>query len=463
MTSASSDRTAAEIAGSWPEEVSAAALVAHAAGGRLPAAALELMESLAGRRRPAILVSVDPEAELPEEEAAAAGAPGLSGVIRGEVSLKEAARARAGRPYAFIGAGSGEDSASLLASPELERLARGIRAAGGILLVHVPPDLAGPLPTWMDGRVVAGRVKGAGSFGASLNVLGRLGETVEEGRGRAEEAGGDRRDTGSGRWRRHRKERRVPWGRIGAAAAGVLVLAAGWWFLAREAVDPADGAGAGTADSVAAARDGGSDPVPGRDSAPGAEAATEGTGPASAEGAGAPGSGRDSPTGSLAGSELPYSVLVASFGRARDAEGRVERLRQSVPVPVFAAPTTVGGSLYHRVFAGARADTSAAGALMRELADRGLKRSTSSWDLRPARWALLLSRHPSEEEARKARRALGSAAVYTYVLRDGEAGDASYQLYAGGFEARSAARELEQILQEAGHEPELLIRRGEPR
>ena len=100
---------------------------------------------------------------------------------------------------------------------------------------------------------------------------------------------------------------------------------------------------------------------------------------------------------------------------------------------------------------------------MRELADRGLKRSTSSWDLRPVRWALLLSRHSTQEEAGRAREALGSAAVYTYVLGDGEAGDASYQLYAGGFESRSAAGELEEILREAGHEPELLIRRGEPR
>lgn len=397
-------RPAEDLARQWPEDARAVALITSGEEEGIPFPALELIEALAGRWRPAILASVEPGARLPDEGREHTEGPGLSAVIRGEATLKEAARARTDRPFAFLAAGAEGDPGELLQSRALGRLAAGIRSAGGILLVHVPGRAEGTAPAWLDGRIVFGDGEGA-VFGLEVADLGRLapdGPVAGHPEGRSE-----------GRWKRHRKQGGTPVARIVAAVVGIAVIVAGWWILARETVQTPEQAG--TTSVV--------------DEAP----------------------------------SLPYSVLVVSYQIREDAAERVERLREAVQVPVFAAPTPVDDRLYHRVFAGVMADTGSAAELMRSLAERGLKSSASAWDLRPVRWALLLGRYEDDSTARRARRGLGSDDVYTYLLTETSGRDTSYLLYAGAFERSSTARELQRILEESGHRSEVLIRRGESR
>ncbi len=453
-------RSPDEAVRGWPEETRVVALVSTAEGGGISFDAMDLMEGLADRWRPALLASVEPGAGLPDEGGVGSNGGGLASVVRGEATLKDVARARPDRSFAFLPAGEGVGAAELLESPALRRLAEGVRSAGGILVVHVPAGVEAAVPPWLEARMLEGSPEGEPpSFGSELPMMGAL----------AVDAGGSEAGGGE-RWRRHRRERGAPVARVVAAVVGLAVIVGGWWFLARESVDlpgdgaspaadtaarvepPADSAAPAEATPADTASDGG---TPG---AAGAEATDEG-----GEAAAGPGEAAASAGEVAAAPELPYSVLVASYRQAGDARERVEQLRESVTLPVFASPTPVTDGTFHRVFAGVHPDTASAAALMRSLADRGLKRSVSSWDLRPARWSLLLGRFEGEEAAREARSALGEAAVHAYVLTRSAGGETSYLLYAGAFESSEAAAPLQETLAGAGHETELLIRRGEPR
>lgn len=442
-----------EAARSWPEDARAVALITPGEDESIPFAALDLMEELAERWRPALLVGLGPGTRLPDEGGLEADGPGLTAVIHGDATLKEAARARPDRSFAFLPAGEGADVREILESRPLERLAEAVRGAGGILILHVPGSVEAPPPAWLDGRLLAGPAAADGppSAWAGLADLGSLAH---------EEPAGDAADEApAGRWRRHRKASGVPVARLAAALVGIAVIVGGWWLLARESIDlPEGGSPSPAVDTTAAAT-----PAVGSDT--GGAAAVPGTVSASrddtaaAEGAGA--SGEDAAAPEVA--DLAYSVLVASYQRAGDAARRVERLRESVTVPVFASPTPVGERVYHRVFAGARADTASAAELMRSLADRGLKRSVSGWDLRPARWSLLLGRFEAEAAARQARGELGPSAVHAYILPEPADGDTAYLLYAGAFESSEAAGTLLQELRESGQTADVMMRRGEPR
>lgn len=468
-------RSPEEAARGWPDDARAVALLTPDEE-RLPFAALDLMEELARRWRPALLVGLGPAARLPDEGGQEVQAPGLSAVIRGEATLKEAARPRPDRSFAFLPAGEGADARELLESRALARLAEGVRDAGGILVLHVPGSVDVPPPGWLDGRLRTGTaVEGPDSAWADLPDMGAL--PADEG---GEGAGEGRR----GRWRRHRKDPDVPVARVAAAVIGIAVIVGGWWLMARESIDvggdavPPPAADTAAVDTVGAgagsgAAGGPSDTAvsdgPMTAGTPGADTATGAGGPAGEEEAAVP--ERAAPEEAEAtteepaaeAAELPYSVLVASYRRAEDAARRVERLRESVTVPVFASPTRVGEQVYHRVFAGARPDTASAGELMRSLADRGLKRSVSAWDLRPARFTLLVGRYGSEAEARRARGELGASAVHAYILREPAAGDTTFLLYAGAFESSEASGSLRETLQGTGRTAEVTMRRGEPR
>lgn len=446
-------RSPDEAVRGWPEETRVVALVSTVEGGGISFDAMDLMEGLADRWRPALLASVEPGAVLPDEGGGGSVGGGLASVVRGEATLKDVARARPDRSFAFLPAGEGVEAAELLESPALRRLAEGVRSAGGILVVHVPAGVEAAVPPWLEARMLAGSSGGEPpSFGSELPTMGALAGDAE-----GSEAGGGER------WRRHRRERSAPVARVVAAVVGLAVIVGGWWYLARESVDlPGDGASpaADTAARVEPPADSAAPPETAT-----ADPASDGGAPGAA-GAEATAGGGESAAGpgeAAAAPELPYSVLVASYRQPDDARERVERLRDSVSLPVFASPTPVADGTFHRVFAGVHPDTASASALMRSLADRGLKRSLSSWDLRPARWSLLLGSFEGEEEAREARSALGEAAIHAYVLARSSGGEISYLLYAGAFESSEAAGPLRETLAGAGHETELLIRRGEPR
>lgn len=442
-----------DAARSWPEDARAVALITSGEDEGIPFAALDLMEELAERWRPALLVGLGAGARLPDEGEWEADGPGLTAVIRGDATLKEAARARPDRSFAFLPAGEDAEVREILESRPLGRLAEAVRDAGGILVLHVPGSVEAPPPEWLDGRLLVGSAAAEGPPPAWAG-LADLGGLADEGSAQEVED-----ETPAGRWRRHRKDPGVPVARLAAALVGIAVIVGGWWLLARESIDlPEAGPPSAAVDTTAAAAS-----AAGPDT--GGEAAVPDTATASRDDTAAARSGGMSGEEGAApeATDLAYSVLVASYQRADDAARRVERLRESVTVPVFASPTRVGGRVYHRVFAGARADTASAGELMRSLADRGLKRSVSGWDLRPARWSLLLGRYEAQAAARRARGELGGSAVHAYILPEPTEGDTAYLLYAGAFESSEAAGTLLQELRESGQTANVMMRRGEPR
>lgn len=159
---------------------------------------------------------------------------------------------------------------------------------------------------------------------------------------------------------------------------------------------------------------------------------------------------------------LGYSVLIASFGTLDEALRRQRELA-GVNAMYYTAPTSVEGTVYHRLFAAMLPGRGEAATLMTRLVREGVKSSFRSWDIRPAALAFFLGSYESRREADLAIDALLLQDIPAYrVPAAGEAGATRYYVYAGGFEAAAEARYLQSLLAEAGLEAELVERVGLP-
>lgn len=415
--------------------------------------------------------------------------PGLAAALAGEARLTEIAQRGARRPYLFLPAGrSAPRPEELIVDPRFRSFAERVRRRSGTLLLHLP-ETALPLASeLLDGYVSLGTW--AGLAPSSLEEYGRVllthgtddsaeaadafperaeptdafqgqAEPTDTFEGRADPgaSGGAKAPTGSsqpdGRWRRHRSVSRAPLFRSAMGGLLVLLLVAGWWVLSRESIaGPRDTAG--STENRGATR-----PSPEPVASGTAESATVGAREESRR-AGAEDARRRASLATLAGQapELPYSVLIASYARASDAEKRVSELRRREDAIIFIAPTPVRGRIYHRVFAGALAEPTAARALMDALVASGRKEAASPWDVRPARMAFRLGLFGTPSEAEAAERQARIDGVPAYILPAAAGQDTAYQLYAGAYESAAAARAMEALLEAAGQSAELLPRRG---
>lgn len=266
-----------------------------------------------------------------------------------------------------------------------------------------------------------------------------------------------------GRWRKHRRSGKAPWGRIALGVLAILLLAGGWWVFARTAANGAAGGGAsGDVASTAAAGDLGAD-VDGAggeaEPAPGGEAAIVDT----AAGEASPDDrSRPSPE-SVASSapELTHSVLVASYASLEQARGVAEAWSREDGVLYFVAPTRVDGDVFHRLFAGAHSSSDDAERAMERLVEMGRKDSARAWDVRPAGLAHRLRTTRDESEATELRDRLVGDGVPAYVLLAAADGDTVYQVYAGAYE-RAEQSALAGALRAAGRDADLVTRRGAP-
>lgn len=433
------------------------------------------------------------------------GREGLEAVRSGDRALSEAAVHPPGRDFLYLPSGDAgpgdrprptEDRGFLRA---LGRLAGRVREARGLLLLYLE---AGALPEALAGELVEAAVPLAGAaphLPAGVPALGRmagepeepeLGSTPEEagdddGRetapdvpppwvepeepgAAADEASAEGEEPDRSGWRRHRRRAGPPWGKIAAGVAVVLLLAGGWWWLADRSTPGEADAGETAGRAVAGAAAVGSDSARDGDSA-GTEAGTAsidsaaGSGASSGAAAGSASSAASASPAEVAASapELPHSVLVASYSSWPAARERAERLRAGEGGTWVVAPTPVRGSIYWRLYAGAEADEDAARRLMERLVERGVKDEARSWDVRPAsltyRVATLADRAGAEERAA----GLRGRGIPAFVLTAAADADTVWQVCAGAFESRRAARAAGEMLASEGVEAELVTRRGE--
>lgn len=159
---------------------------------------------------------------------------------------------------------------------------------------------------------------------------------------------------------------------------------------------------------------------------------------------------------------LPYSVAIASFSSMDDAIAR-QREWTRADLPFYVAPTVVRGVVYYRVFAGMMPEREAAEALMAQLVREGIKDTTRSWDVRPARLAFNFGTFATPQEARSVLETLFGRGVPAYMVpAAAEAGSDSiaYRVYAGGYEQAEDARPLREHIEQAGIQVELVERVG---
>ena len=146
--------------------------------------------------------------------------------------------------------------------------------------------------------------------------------------------------------------------------------------------------------------------------------------------------------GALTGSELPFSLLVASYSSSDEAQQHADDLDETVGTIAFVAPTQLDGETYYRVFVGALADRDAALSLMDDLVASGHKEARNEWDARPVKLAYQLGSYPTVADAREAQARFESEGVDCYVLPAEDESGTVYQLLAGAFEEEAAALPL---------------------
>lgn len=500
------EREARFLARAIPEEGRVVGLVYPGSGAARSATAAAGIASAVGlRREHTLLAGTESGPGTLDETIGGGDGPGLALALAGEARLTDVALRGERRPYVYLPAGAAAPPpASLVADAELRRFAERARARGGTLLLHLPeealPEAAGlldgyvslgtlsvPAPRGVEeyGRVLFPEEDAAGAEASGAEPRWRVPSPAGAGAGPADRASrtpaGEAEDSPAGgaaeppsaasaepsaggpgragsRWRRHRARAGAPVVRSVIGALIVVALGVGWWILSRESIAGAFGPpGSG----------GGPEAGPVVEEGPGR---TPGGGGAGAEGeAGAPGAGADLAAGrdgrlaaaAEAAPELPYSVLIASYARASDAEARVNELRERRSTLFFVSPTPVRGRLYHRVFAGARGDADAARGLMEELVRSGRKEASSAWDVRPARFAFRLGVYGSRSDARAAVREAVAAGIPSYLLPGAAVeGDTAFLVYAGAYESEVAARAMATMLERAGRPGELVTRRG---
>lgn len=405
-------------------------------------AAVELAQAVGERRRPAFLANLSPELEALDRTFEAERRPGLTDVLAGEGTFADIARTASGRSFAYLPAGEGAAlPEELLEAASLGRLAERLREVGGSLLIVLPRGAVEQMhrTEWLDGYVAFAPEGATETFSGRLPALGRLEPPAAGPVGSAEALG---------RWQRHRDRKGFPAAKVAIGVALLLALGGGWWWFAERST-PDDGSVSGAATEAVGKGRG----------AEAREAATGGAGEPSAVGPEAdtaPGPERAED----AGTPLPYSVLIASYASPRDASNRARRLAERMDELFFVAPTPVQGTLYHRVFAGSRPDTSSAVRLMRRLVEMGAKDEARVWDVRPVAWTYELGIYRDRGAAVAKRTGLQQAGVPAYLLPAPTDGDSLWRVYAGAYEDTTAAAALGELIRDAGEQPELVRRRG---
>lgn len=366
-----------------------------------------------------------------------------------------------------------------------------VGAAGGEAPAAAPAGPSGPgeeRPRWEledaepeEEATVAADAAGASEAPESTSAGERWGEMarsemtrdgeadVDEGHGEggdgAPDSDGPERE---GRWRRHRRSDSPPWGRIALGALAVLVLAVGWWALARSASNGDGGASSGGDVGAGTGREGG-DPgaraaavdstAEAADSAPGAAMESVAVGAVARE----PSGEAPVPADSVVrmAPELSHSVLVASYGSLAQARSRADAWSREDGLLYFVAPTRIDGDVYHRLFSGALASSEEGRRAMERLVELGRKDSARAWDVRPAGLAYRLAVTRDRAEAGELRDELVAGDVPAYVLIAVDRGDTVYQVYAGGYE-RAGQNALDETLRALGRDGALVTRRGAP-
>ncbi len=222
----------------------------------------------------------------------------------------------------------------------------------------------------------------------------------------------------------------------------------------------------GTYQAIRDLSDGARVKVTGDDTAPrdkGGEGGTEGDettvagGPAAATAA-TPEPESES-AGILAGTELPYSLLVASYASPDEARRHANDLDDAVGTIAFVSPTRLDGETYYRVFVGALADREAAMSLMDELVASGSKEARNEWDVRPVKLTYQIGSYSTMADAREAEERFEGEGLDCYILPAQSETATVYQLLSGAFEEKDAALPLPAGVVNADQVP-LVVRRG---
>ncbi len=456
-----------------PEGARVIALVRERSGGAWAAGVAMGLADIIGRRRGRTFLAntVPGRIEL-DGLMDASEAPGITRTLSGELGLSGIARSAPQQSFAYLPAGTPAlPLARLREVAAFRRLLQRIAERGGTVLLYLgeediapegTPDASLDLP--VDGCIAIGDVddpaflvgapllarveRPAGERPRPGPVSAESGVAAQEIEALEEAVAGDVAPAADGP--RARRDRRfpawVPW--VGGAAALLAGLGLAWLAVGR--------GDAGTR-------------VP--DSRPGeAEVVAQAGGAGSDETATAEGEGDDADAGTavpaadaadLQATDLPYSVLVASFARPEDAERHLRSLGDRA-AGFLVAPTPIRGRVYWRILAGAREDRVSAESLMVRLVDDGAKERVREWDIRPVSLAWLVGVFDDADGAEERIATLGEMRIPAYRLSQGGEPE-RFAVYAGAFESEEAAAPLGEMLREAGEDVRLVTRRGSPR
>lgn len=177
---------------------------------------------------------------------------------------------------------------------------------------------------------------------------------------------------------------------------------------------------------------------------------------------------------------IPISVAVEAHQDLESATERIEALRQAEPdIGFYLAPVSVRDVLYYRLLAGPVSDRAAGERLMERLVEGQYKTATDMWAVRPTEQAFHLGEFDTEEAARARVRELAALTVedvdeegnaverrvpipaYVVPIRY-DRGSQRYRVYGGAYESEAEASVMAEMLTEAGLEPRLVARTGEP-
>jgi hypothetical protein len=320
-------------------------------------------------------------------------------------------------------------------NPRWQRLARGFRQEGALLLLFVPPHALPRLAADLDGLVVLSPV----GYGPDSPTFPGIGERLQRGTAlvaivcdqpappRPTPPPQPRRSLGVSRPRRRLVVRPpVLWAVATVGAAALL----GVWLAGR--AQPPSTPRAGPAERAGA-------------TAPDASA---GSG-LSARSAGG--------TGGAEGTDsLFYSVQIAAFDQPDQA------LSYARGAPREASPATVSAvrlghqGLWYRVIVGAFATASGADSLLRALWDRGTVERPNGTILRTPQ-AYLIEHQASAEAAAERVEGLRRQGVAAYIV---SAPDGSAQVLAGAFEGTDQAGAADSLLRLQGLRATLVQRMG---
>ena len=414
---------------------------------RASAVAASIASTLGLHRKHTLLAATESGSGSLDELLGGANSRGLFAAFTGQARLSEIARREERGSYLYLPAGRrAPPPAELLSSAEFRRFAERVRSQGGTLLLHIPETaLRGPgVASLLDGYVSLGKLTGASSTAVEYGRVNLPEPAPLPSKGIPDAPESGPKPT---RWGRHRVRSTPPAARLVIGGLFIVILMVGWWILAGRTINMVTAPN--SADSF--------EPAEVTPAATDLDSAMAGSS-----------EGGKFPNALLAAaqsaSELPYSVLIASYAGAGDAEQVAAELSRGQGTLFFVAPTPVGAVLYFRVFAGALSTQARSQALMDELVRGGHKDTGAEWDMRPVRLAYRLGIFARREDAQAAVRGAAAVGIPAYFLEArGTSSNSAFVLYAGAYESEDEARALGILLERAGRGAELVIRRGETR